>query len=166
MREMPVRQKNLSSKIILLLAASLLFVTNCQNLPIKSQTKSADETPHKMKDKTENLSEFKWKNRIVLVRETGDAGLNQLREAAGEIKDRDVVWFRLKNGALETNFGGELSENFAENLENEYFEKFEADAFLIGKDGTVKSKDEKLDLKNYFEQLDSMPMRQREMREN
>lgn len=159
---MPVYTKKISLKIILLLSASLLFAANCQNLPIKSQTKSAKET----QDEMENLNNFKWKNRIILVKENDDAALSQLREAAKEIKDRDVIWFRSKGGAIETNFDGDLSEKFAEFLENEYFVKFEADVFLIGKDGTIKSKDEKLDLENYFGQIDSMPMRRREMQES
>lgn len=153
-------------KIIFVFSASFLFVTNCQNLPVNSQTKSAKEISNEMKNKIENLNDFKWKKRIVLLKESNDAGIKQLREAAEKIKDRDLIWFRLKDGEIETNFDGELSENFADYLENEYFNKFELNAFLIGKDGGIKSKDEELNLKNYFGQIDSMPMRQREMQEN
>lgn len=153
-------------KIMFLLSASLLFVTNCENLPIRSQTKSAKEIPNMVKNKTDNLNDFKWKKRIVLLKESDDEGIKQLRESAEEIKDREIIWFRLKDGEIETNFDGDLSENFADYLENEYFKKFEANVFLIGKDGGIKSKDKELKLKNYFGQIDSMPMRQREMQEN
>ncbi len=118
-----------------------------------------------MDNKIENIEDFKWKNRIILVKENDDKALNQLRDADDEIKERDIIWFILKDNKVETNFDGDLSNNFAEYLENEYFKKFDENVFLIGKDGGVKSKDEKLDLKNYFGQIDSMPMRQREMRE-
>lgn len=119
-----------------------------------------------MKNKIENLNDFKWKNRIILLKEIEEKGIKQLREAAEKIKDRDIIWFRSKDGEIETNFDGELSENFAEYLESEYFKKFEMNVFLIGKDGGIKSKDKELNLKNYFGQIDSMPMRQREMQEN
>ncbi len=163
---MQIYTKYFPLKIILLLSASVLFTTNCENLPIRSQTKSVKEIPNKVKNKIENLNDFKWKNRIVLLKEGDDAGIKQLREAAQEIKNRDIIWFRLKSGEIETNFDGELSESFADYLENEYFKKLEANVFLIGKDGGIKSKDEELNLKNYFGQIDSMPMRQREMKEN
>lgn len=153
-------------KIIFLLSASVLFITNCENLPIRSQTKSAEEIPDKMENKTDNLNDFKWKKRIVLLKEGDDAGIKQLRESAEEIKNRDLIWFRLKDGEIATNFDGDLPEKFADYLENEYFKRFEANVFLIGKDGGIKSKDKELNLKNYFGQIDSMPMRQREVQEN
>lgn len=149
-----------------LLLASVLFITNCENFPVRSQTNSVKEISDTVNSKLENLNDLKWKKRIVLLNKGDEEEIKQLREAAEEIKNRDIIWFRLKDGEIETNFDGELSENFAEYLENEYFKKFEANVFLIGKDGGIKSKDEKLDLKNYFGQIDSMPMRRREMKEN
>lgn len=163
---MRIYTKHFSLKMIFLLSASVLVFTNFQNPSIISQTKSGQKIPDKMKNKTENLNDFKWKKRIVLLKESDDAGIKQLRETAEKIKDRDIIWFRLKNGEIKTNFDGELSENFADYLENEYFKKFEVNVFLIGKDGGIKSKDKELNLKNYFGQIDSMPMRQREMQEN
>lgn len=157
--------KIISSKLIFLLSANLLFIANCQVSAVESQTNSANKTQSKMNNKTANLDDFRWKNRIILVKESGAEGLTQLRESAKEIKDRDIMWFKLNDGKIETNFDGDLSENFAEFLETEYFERFDENVFLIGKDGSIKSKDEKLDLKNYFGQIDSMPMRQREMQE-
>ena len=158
--------ENISVKFIFLFFASVILLTNCQNSPVSYQTSFFRETPKKMANKTANLESFKWKNRIILVKENDDKALNRLRDAADEIKERDIIWFVLKENKIETNFDGEKSENFVEFLENEYFKKFDANVFLIGKDGGVKSKGEKLDLKNYFGQIDSMPMRQREMREN
>lgn len=163
---MHIYTKNFPLKILFLLLGSILFFTNCENLPIRSQTKSAKEILNIVKNKTDNLNDFKWKKRIVLLKESDDAGIKQLRESAEEIKDRDIIWFRFKNGEIETNFDGDLSEKFADYLENEYFKKFDANVFLIGKDGGIKSKDEELNLKNYFGQIDSMPMRQRERQEN
>ena len=103
-----------------------------------------------MNNKTANLEVFKWKNRIILVKENDDKVLNQLRDADDEIKERDIIWFILKDNKIETNFDGELSESFAEHLENEYFKKFNANVFLIGKDGGVKSKDEKTGFEKLF----------------
>lgn len=158
--------KFISLKFILLLSANLLFIANCQLSAVESQIKPANETQSKMNDKTADLEDLRWKNRIILVKESGDESLAQLQKSAKEIKDRDIIWFRSNDGKIETNFDGNLSENFVDYLETEYFEKFDENVFLIGKDGSIKSKDEKLDLKYYFGQIDSMPMRQREMREN
>ncbi len=145
-----------------------MFLTNCQNPSVNSQTKTKNSAEIKinMNNKIETLADLKWQNRIILVKEKESRGLTQLREKTEEIKDRDIIWFSLKDGKIETNFDGDLPQNFAAYLYKEYFEKFEKSVFLIGKDGTIKSKNDELDLKDYFRQIDSMPMRQREMRES
>lgn len=161
----------ISAKIVFLTLAVSLFFSSCQSISVKSQNET-DESPTPLgkkmkKDKQlESLEDLKWENRIILVREDSDEGLRQLRDAVEEIKERHVVWFRSSDGKIKTNYKGELSKDFSEKLKSKYFEKFDEDVFLIGKDGTIKSKDDKLDLKNYFGQIDSMPMRRREMREN
>ena len=118
-----------------------------------------------MSEEIKDLENFQWKNRIILVKEDEKVA-EKFRENADKIKDRDLIWFAVNNGKIETNFEGSLSEDFADFLNKNYFEKFEKSAFLIGKDGGIKSEDDKLDLENYFGQIDSMPMRQREMRED
>ena len=169
-----IKMKNLSKKIItdkavfVFILCILLFIS-CRSSSVKSQTETENPTrsnTKNMSDKIKSLDSFKWKNRIILVRETEEKSLTQLREKAEEIIDRDIIWFRLKDKKIETNFEGDLAENFAGYLTQNYFEKFEKNAILIGKDGGIKSKDDKLNLQDYFGQIDSMPMRRREMREN
>ncbi len=157
-------------KIVLLPIAGTILFSGCQNISVNSQTKAEILLTAKSRNNRRNiiktLSDFKWKNRIILIKENEDKALHQLKSEAEQIKERDIFWFRIYDGELETNFNGELPEDFAAHLENDYFGKFDSNVLLIGKDGTVKSKDDILNLKNYFGQIDSMPMRQREMKEN
>jgi hypothetical protein len=113
-----------------------------------------------------NLKDLAWEKRIILVREDSDSGLRQLREATDELNERDVIWFRLEGEDVKTNYVDKLDKSFAKNLTADYFEKLDKNVFLIGKDGGIKSKDDRLDLKAYFGLIDSMPMRQEEMKKN
>jgi hypothetical protein len=166
-------RKNLvvSVKFGFLVLVGMLFFSGCQSFSVRSQTEARVAPTPTGKDmkkdkKLESLKDLQWEKRIILVRENDDDAGRQLRDAVDTINERDVVWFRLRNGKIETNYEGELAEDLFDKLTTIYFEKFDANVFLIGKDGTVKSKDDKLDLTNYFGLIDSMPMRQQEMRQN
>ncbi len=164
-----VFNKFISAQFVFLFLFGIVTVSSCQSSNANSQTKtetSSAKNSKNMNNELENLKTLTWKKRIVLVREKTDAGLNQLNKAKDEVNDRDVVWLRLKDDELKTNFEGGLSKKLTQHLKTNYFDKFDEEVFLIGKDGTIKSKDDKLNLKNYFKQIDSMPMRQREMEEN
>jgi hypothetical protein len=160
-------------KFVFFVLVGMFFFSSCQNVSVISQSKpkvSRTSTPHiedmQKGKKLESLEDLKWEKRIIIVKEDGDDGLRLLRDSVEAINERHIVWFRLRDGKIETNYKGELAEDFSDKLKNKYFEKFDEDVFLIGKDGTIKSKDNKLDLKNYFGQIDSMPMRRQEMKED
>lgn len=162
--------KSISMKFVFLTLAGIILFSSCQSISVKSQNDpKASPTPFskdmKKDMKLKSLADLKWEKRIILVKEKSDNGLRQLIDAVEGIDERHVVWFRLNDGKIKTNYKGELSKDFSEHLKTKYFEKFDENVFLIGKDGTIKSKDDKLNLKNYFGQIDSMPMRQSEMRE-
>ncbi|WP_237060814.1 DUF4174 domain-containing protein [Microbulbifer sediminum] len=124
----------------------------------------AAASPPPLKD----LSSLVWQKRVLLIRgDPATAGYPQrLREARVEIAERDLVWFRLTPPAIETNYAGPLAPGFGEALAQRYFgdEIPGATVVLIGKDGTVKVRYRKLDLEGLFERIDSMPMRQQEIR--
>ena len=160
----------ISIKLVLIFLAGAVFFSSCESFSVNSQTKPKGspeaETQNNMDKDLKNLEDFKWENRIILVKENDAEALKQLRESVAAINDRDIIWFRLSDGKIETNYRGKLPQDFGEQLEKEYFGKFKSNVLLIGKDGGVKSEDEKFDLKKYFELIDSMPMRRQEMKQN
>ena len=116
------------------------------------------------------LESLRWANRIFLVYGSApetDHAVEQLESFAAEIDDRQIAWFVLGDGLLRTNFEGPMDAAFEEYLESRYFipEPNGPVVVLIGKDGEVKSRLPDLDLDRLFAQIDSMPMRQQEMRD-
>jgi len=131
-----------------------------------------------MADKSESketldLKEYKWRNRLLLLFTPALDGpgylkLNEdLSRRKEEVMDRDLLVFHilesgettLGNLPLAEGSGGYLREKFS----------IKPGAFtvlLIGKDGGVKLRKEgQVKLQEIFSLIDSMPMRQREMRE-
>jgi hypothetical protein len=135
--------------------------TNNEKLKFDQNESSLVKTEN---ENLKNLDQLTWKNRIILVKDTGNSALEQLTENKNEIDERHVIWFGLSGGKIKTNYPGKLEDQFVAYLQKNFFNKFEKNVFLIGKDGGIKSKDDSLDLQNYFGQIDSMPMRKQEMR--
>lgn len=116
------------------------------------------------------LESLRWANRIFLVYGSApgtDHAVDQLESFAAEIDDRQIAWFVLGDGRVRTNFEGPMDPSFEEHLKARYFnpEPNGRAVVLIGKDGEVKSRLRDLDLDRLFAQIDSMPMRQQEMRD-
>lgn len=119
-----------------------------------------------MKNEMKKLSDYQWKNRLVLVQSDSQESteIEALREARAGIDDRDIVWF--------VNTGSDLVSNqstISSSVEKEVtglLKKSRADqrVLLIGKDGGIKSRESTLDLDAIFRRIDAMPMRMREMR--
>ena len=80
-----------------------------------------------------------------------------------ELHERDVIWFVIQKGTVETNLNEQISVNFQRNMLKEYFESNEINVVLIGKDGGVKKTQADLDLNELCELIDTMPMRKLEM---
>ncbi len=118
----------------------------------------------------QHLDELRWTRRIILVAAPADqAGraVERLGVFAFELEERQVTWFVLGPDRLRTNHAGPIGEDLADELANRYFDtaKTAVTVVLIGKDGTVKSRSQALDLERLMDQIDRMPMRQREMQE-
>jgi len=66
---------------------------------------------------------------------------------------------------LVSNYKGSISPSLSDLIERRYLEPSKDSVVLIGKDGDVKYRASKLDLKSIKLRVDSMPMRQYEMAE-
>ncbi|WP_237068222.1 DUF4174 domain-containing protein [Microbulbifer guangxiensis] len=114
----------------------------------------------------ENLDSLQWKNRILIVRApvAGSDAEKTLRAAATEISERHLVWFLITAEGMTSNYTGAIAGGFREMLLQRYFTDGATNVVLIGKDGGVKAREASLDLEAIFKRIDSMPMRQEEMR--
>ena len=115
----------------------------------------------------ENISELKWNNRIILVRLIDESReyLNTLNSFKDDIQERDIYWFLFSDDKIETNYQGSLEDKFYNLMLEKYFKDTKTNVVLIGKDGCIKQNNGYLDLKELFDLIDSMPMRQLEMSE-
>ncbi|MDH3556778.1 MAG: DUF4174 domain-containing protein [Deltaproteobacteria bacterium] len=119
------------------------------------------------------LKDYQWKNRLILAfsPSTEDPGYRALEKEiavqAEEVIDRDILIFQIletgeiKLGAssLQTGAGDYLRKSFS-------ISPGTFTVLLIGKDGGVKLRREgRAKLDEIFSLIDTMPMRQREMRE-
>lgn len=114
----------------------------------------------------DDLTPLEWQNRIILVfsPETEEVQ-SQLQQAKVGIDDRDIVWFVINGNETRTNYPGQVSHQFAANIDKQ-FSPLGEPVILIGKDGGVKESGDLLSLESLFDEIDSMPMRIREMQEN
>ena len=112
----------------------------------------------------DDLSQLVWKKRIILIwSDQKDTDFeSSFKRYDYEIRDRDIVWFIVKDTHVITNYSGELSGEFISRTRKEYpIER--GRVLLIGKDGGIKDSDNKLQLNAIFKKIDSMPMRQEEI---
>ena len=120
-----------------------------------------------------DLASYRWKNRLLLLfapseSEPGFADFDRrLAQERLGVADRDLVVFRIMEEGPSRVAQQPLPPEDVENLRR----RFEVvagrfTAILIGKDGGVKMRREhRADLREIFDRIDSMPMRQQEMRE-
>ena len=118
----------------------------------------------------ERLDYFLWENRIILIKtespQAADGFRLELRAQSGEVDDRHLVWFIFTPDQLLTNYKGPLGPDLANEAETKYFNDFRGntEVVLIGKDGSIADRATELKLQYLFDLIDSMPMRQQEMR--
>ena len=115
------------------------------------------------------LAPWRWQNRIIVVAHDASSSgayeqISLLYEFPREIQDRHLLIFELR--ANEVKINGQRT-----NLEVRDLRKRlgvgpkEFQVLLIGKDGGIKSRYRKLTpAQVFFDHIDSMPMRQSEMR--
>ena len=118
--------------------------------------------------KATNMKNFIWKKRVLIINESKKEGLSSKiqKDYFEEFKDRDLVLIKVINNDVYLN--GSLTSNLMTQsiLSIVQKELYSYDMILIGKDGDVKHRyyfDE--DINIIFKDIDSMPMRIREMNE-
>ena len=115
-------------------------------------------------DKQATLDRFQWKNRIILTHPTNeDSWTTQqkmVQKLNADVTDRNLIIIRLDTKS------DHFSKSQGERLIKQY-KLTKGNHILIGKDGGVKGKQTgQLDLQKWFELIDTMPMRQAEMKAN
>ena len=120
----------------------------------------------------DDLSRYRWRHRLLLIfspsAQTPDFQqlANQLKQQREGVADRDLLVFSIMSDGQSRVGENVLSKQEAENLRRRFqVTNEEFRVVLIGKDGTVKLSEPAVKLSEVFALIDSMPMRQREMRE-
>ncbi|MDG1276080.1 MAG: DUF4174 domain-containing protein [Algoriphagus sp.] len=107
------------------------------------------------------LNDFKWENRLIV---TFDIPKNYFESVnPSDLKERKLLFFAFESGNLiNSNFKGEIDQSEFLKLH----EKYGSEYFLIGLDGGIKSMGQSKDfsLEKLIKQIDSMPMRQSELK--
>ena len=120
-----------------------------------------------------DLTAYRWKNRLLLVfapsaSEPAFAAFDRnLAEERMKVMDRDLVVFRIFEVGLSRVETQPLPNEQAESLRRKFrVEGGRLTVVLVGKDGGVKMvREHRAELAEFFDRIDSMPMRQQEMRE-
>jgi hypothetical protein len=120
-----------------------------------------------------DFTQFQWKNRLLFLfaPDSDDPLYKQLlKEIAAqkaEVDDRDLVVFKiLEQGPSQMN-STLLDQPSVDSIRGRYSVSRDQFAIiLVGKDGGIKLKrNDRTELKDIFGLIDSMPMRQNEMRQ-
>jgi hypothetical protein len=122
-----------------------------------------------MAETLDPLKSHRWQNRIILHTtdaESTDALTNALERYEKEIKNRDLVFVDLETVTakprkhhLELDMGSIKSLRKTLNAT-----PGKTELILLGKDGGIKERIDRIDLKHLFAVIDQMPMRRAEMR--
>ena len=113
-------------------------------------------------DKELHLDQYQWQKRIILSYPSSpESSKDQLKKAAkfqAEIIDRDLLILRL-NEHLESHTPAQRQAIMKK------YQLTKGSHVLIGKDGEVKGRQSgALDFEKWFRLIDTMPMRQNEMK--
>lgn len=120
-----------------------------------------------------DLTQFQWKNRLLFLfaPDRGHPFYNHLHrqivDQKSEVEDRDLLIFSvLLQGPSQMNTTA-IDRQEADSIRDRFMiPPQEFSLILIGKDGGIKLKrNDQVDLTEVFELIDSMPMRQNEMRQ-
>lgn len=96
------------------------------------------------------LENYQWKNRVILHHQAPEEMLELSKAERADFENRDLVFLKADEG---------LQEKFSLDGDQAVF-------VLIGKDGREKGGQKgRLDLAEWFDLIDTMPMRKREMEE-
>jgi hypothetical protein len=119
--------------------------------------------------KTTTLADLEWKHRIIIALGNDSTVIQSIQSEIdhnkSEIADRDIIYFLISPTKVSSNSPVSLSLGEIGELISDYFDDETVKVVLIGKDGGTKMEKSEFDLPYIFKLIDSMPMRQREMRE-
>ena len=119
-----------------------------------------------------NLSEFQWKKRLLFLFLPGSGSeafsklLADIDAQRAEIEDRDLVVFKIVDRGESTMDRAPLDPSSIQYLRKRFgVPANEFSTVLVGKDGSVKLQQrDAVPLSDIFQLIDSMPMRQNEMK--
>ncbi|WP_299801102.1 DUF4174 domain-containing protein [uncultured Maribacter sp.] len=118
----------------------------------------------------QDLSDYKWKNRIVILYENNTntnttdvkSALNIIDNNGSKFTERDILVFTYKDSVLYTTEGKATDIKKPSTLPKSY-----NGYILIGKDGGIKAKSPyPFKIQQLTDLIDSMPMRRSEMKSN
>ena len=120
-----------------------------------------------------DLTPYRWQNRLLLVFSPTDSDTDfenfnrALSDELLEVNDRDLIVIRVFEKGLSRLGEQPMSPEDAETLRRRFgVESGRFTLVLVGKDGGVKLvRQDRAELREVFDRIDSMPMRRREMRE-
>ncbi len=122
---------------------------------------------------TLDIAQFQWKNRLILAfadegYTTYNRQLAMLRLAIKALEEREVIVFSFFEEMYVANLGESLPPSLSKAYRQHFdIEKGKFTILLIGKDGGVKlKKDSLVSTQVILDLIDSMPMRQQEMKKN
>jgi hypothetical protein len=120
-----------------------------------------------------DLTQFQWKNRLLFLFAPDSNNplfknlQNKIMAQRAEVKDRDLVVFEvLERGPSRMNTAP-IDRQAADSIRDRFsVPQNTFSLILVGKDGGIKLKrHDQASLEEVFELIDSMPMRQNEMRQ-
>jgi hypothetical protein len=120
-----------------------------------------------------DFTQFQWKNRLLFIFAQDDSDplfkdlKSQIVAQKAEVDDRDLIVFELPAQGPARMNTSPLDQKEADSIRNHFAAPSNAfSLILVGKDGGIKLKrSDQVDLREIFGLIDSMPMRQREMRQ-
>jgi len=120
-----------------------------------------------------DFEQFKWKNRLLLVfapdssHPLFESLQRDISTRKHEVDDRDLVVFEILGVGTSKRDGTQLDPHMAASLRKRFDISPKAfSLILVGKDGGIKlRKNDPVKLEEIFRLIDSMPMRQDEMRQ-
>ena len=119
----------------------------------------------KMTKELHSLEELLWQNRLLLIRVTSFDSLKaDLQSQTEAIDDRRIAWFVVDSKQLlRTNLSVKLTSTLQKEISGILNSYGDSVALLIGYDGEIKAVQGKLNLVDFFDAIDEMPIRKMEM---
>jgi hypothetical protein len=118
------------------------------------------------------LEDYRWKNRVIILLSDDKKNddyrqqVDQLYKNSVGVKERDLRIVSVFDKGASNLDGKQITVESAQKIQETYGDEKDSFLFLlIGKDGGIKIRaDHAVSVDHIFERIDSMPMRQREMK--